>query len=98
MLGQAYMAALHRRLAQAQALAVQRTAERARQLAAEQSAALAESIEVQDNTVTATAPFAAAVELGTARRAARPFLRPALLELVGGFAELLEQTAREDRA
>ncbi len=54
-------------------------AQRARENCPAQSGRLRQSIAAHtDGTVTASAPYAAAVELGTYRRAASPFLAPAL--------------------
>lgn len=52
-------------------------AERARQNAPVKSGKLKRSIHADGNSVIADAEHASAVELGTARRAAQPFMRPA---------------------
>lgn len=56
----------------------ERIAERARQIVTVKSGKLQRSIKATDNGVVVTEDYAGAVELGTATRAAKPFLRPAI--------------------
>lgn len=53
-------------------------AEKAKQIVTVKSGKLKNSISADDNTVIAETDYAAAVELGTAKRAAKPFFRPAI--------------------
>lgn len=96
MIGAAWFAQLQNRLPAALARAGQSVAATARDYA---PAALAESIRVEAKAdaalITATAPYAAAVELGSVRRAARPFLRPALLDNKDMVFSELAKTLRE---
>ncbi len=50
----------------------------ARGIVVVKSGELKESIEATDDSVVATADHASAVEFGTAKRAAKPFMRPAI--------------------
>lgn len=96
MIGAAWFAQLQNRLPAALARAGQGVAATARDYA---PAALAGGIRVEakEDTVviTATAPYAAAVELGSVRRTARPFLRPALLDNRDMVFSELARTLRE---
>lgn len=56
----------------------ERIAERARQIVTVKTGKLKSSIKATDKGVVATEPYAGAVELGTATRAAKPFMRPAI--------------------
>lgn len=56
----------------------ERIADRARQLVPVKSGKLKQSIRATNDGVEVGEDYAAAVELGTATRAARPFLRPAI--------------------
>jgi HK97 gp10 family phage protein len=96
MIGAAWFAQLQNRLPAALARAGQSVAVTARDYA---PSSLAESIRVEAKEdaalITATAPYAAAVELGSAKRAARPFLRPALLDNKDMVFSELAKTLRE---
>ncbi len=96
MIGERLLASLPARLEAALAQAAQEVAERAQELAPAQSGSLRSSIQAQGNSVTATAPHAAALELGTQHTRAQPFLRPALLELRERITQLVAQTIYED--
>lgn len=97
MIGAAWFAQLQNRLPAALARVGQNVAAAARDHAP--SSSLAESIRVEAKDtaalITATAPYAAAVELGSVRRAARPFLRPALLDNKDMVFSELAKTLRE---
>lgn len=56
----------------------ERIAERARQIVTVKSGKLKRSIQATDTGIVVSEDYAAAVELGTAKRAARPFMRPAI--------------------
>lgn len=91
MIGQRLLDMLPQRLEAALAQAALLVAERARELAPDKSGHLRSSIMAQDNTVIATAPYAAVVEQK------QPFLQPALLELKGSITDLVRQTLEDDR-
>jgi HK97 gp10 family phage protein len=96
MMGAAWFSQLQNRLPVALARAGQRVAAAARENAL---GSLADNIRVDAQeeavSITATAPYAAVVELGSARRAARPFLRPALLDNKDMVFSELARTLRE---
>lgn len=97
MIGRAFMAALPTRLEAALAEAAGLVADRARELAPDRTGALRSSITAVDNTVIAAAPHAIAVELGSSKRAAQPYLRPALLELRERIAALVNSAMGGER-
>lgn len=89
MIGEAYRLGLEARLEDALAALAVLVRDRARDLAPPGAQHLKDSITAQDNTVVAEAPYAVFVELGTQRMPARPFLRPALLEMRSRITELI---------
>lgn len=74
-------------------------AQRARENAPSKSGALAASISAQTDdagvSITATAPHATVIELGSYRRAPRPFLHPALLDEREALRERIRRALQE---
>lgn len=89
MIGEAYRLGLETRLEDALSALAVLVRDRARDLAPPGAQHLKDSIVTEGHAVIAEAPYAVFVELGTQRMPARPFLRPALLEMRSQITELI---------
>ena len=75
--------------------AAREIADAARQRCTVKTGRLRDSIAAREGgVVSATAPYAAAVELGTYRRAATPFLAPAMRDAASGLRESARSAVR----